>query len=207
MRRGRWIECWVERKTEGYRFALTESGQRDKWELLGIEPIDYDPADCHRALADGLKQWVQYERRGFLEWSQRLPAIVGREPRALAPDEHGELEYCLKNPRRAKLFYKNATDPGWLDWAEEHDLLQPLFSFEDDQEPLRDLALWFTEDPLGPKGKVALKIILKALRPVGEALSALASQQVLTRRPPSVPRGTTKKRACCSTSARMCSTI
>lgn len=160
------------------RFALTEIGQREKWQLLGIHPIDYDPVDHHRALADGLKQWVRYERRGFLDWGQRLPALVGREPRALAPDEQGELEFCLKNPKRARLFYQRATDPGWLAWAEERGRLQPLFSFEEDQESLRDLALWFTEDPLGPRGRMALQIALKPIRPVGRALAVLASQQV-----------------------------
>ncbi|MCP4661640.1 MAG: hypothetical protein GY856_40075, partial [bacterium] len=160
------------------RFALTESGQREKWELLGIGPIEYDAADDHRDLGEGLKQWVRYERRGFLDWSQRLSALVKREPRALAPDEQGELEFCLKNPKRGRIFYEHAKHPDWLKWAEEHGRLQPLFSFEGDQEQLRDLALWFTEDPLGSRGKVALQIALKTIRPVGGALSVLVSQQV-----------------------------
>ena len=160
------------------RFALTESGQREKWQLLGIQPIDYDPADNHRALGEGLSQWVSYERRGFLDWGQRLPSLVGREPRTLAPDEQGELEFCLRNPKRARLFYQHAKDPGWLTWAEQRGLLQPLFSFEGDQEQLRDLALWFTEDPLGSRGKVALQIALKPIRPISRVLAVLASQQV-----------------------------
>ena len=160
------------------RFALTETGQREKWQLLGIQPIDYDPADGHEALDKGLSQWVSYESRGFLDWGQRLPALVGREPRALAPDEQGELEFCLRNPKRARLFYQHAVDPAWLEWAEERGRLQRLFSFEGDQDPLQDLALWFTSDPLGPRGRVALQISLKAIRPVGRALAALASQQV-----------------------------
>ncbi|HEX3552047.1 MAG TPA: SIR2 family protein [Thermoanaerobaculia bacterium] len=160
------------------RFALTEIGQREKWKLLGIQPIDYDPADGHRALAEGLSQWVSFERRGFLDWGQRLPALVDREPRALAPDEQGELEFCLKNEKRARLFYQHATDPSWLEWAEACGRLQPLFSYEGNQESLRDLALWFTEDPLGLRGKVALQIALKRILPVGRALATLASQQV-----------------------------
>lgn len=160
------------------RFALTETGQREKWQLLGIQPIDYDPADGHRALGESLSQWVSYERRGYLDWGQRLPSLVGREPQALAPDEQGELEYCLMNPKRARLFYQHAKAPAWLEWAEERGRLQPLFSFEGDQEPLRDLALWFTDDPLGPHGKVALHIVLKGIHPVGRMLALLASQQV-----------------------------
>lgn len=162
------------------RFALTEIDQREKWELLGIQPIAYDPSDGHRALAEGLSQWVSYERRGFLDWGQRLPLLVGREPRALAPDEQGELEFCLKNEKRARLFYQHATDPGWLEWAETCGRLQPLFSFEGNQESLRDLALWFTEDPLGSRGKVALQIALKTISPVSGVLAALATQQVLS---------------------------
>ncbi len=160
------------------RFALTESGQREKWELLGIQPIEYDAAGDHRELAEGLEQWVRYERRGFLDWSQRLSALVERGPRALAPDEQGELAFCLRNPKRGRMLYEHAKHPDWLKWAEEHGRLQPLFSFEGDQEQLRDLALWFTEDPLGSRGKVALQIALKTIRPVGGALSVLASQQV-----------------------------
>ncbi len=151
------------------RFALTESGQREKWELLGIEPIDYDPTDDHRNLGEGLEQWVRCERRGSLDWSQRLRELLeGREPRALAPDELGEVEYCLKKSKRAKLFYQQAKHPDWLKWAEEHGWLQPLFSFEGDQELLRELAMWFTEDPLGPKGKVARARFLGGDRPRGE---------------------------------------
>jgi hypothetical protein len=160
------------------RFALTESGQREKWQLLGIQPIDYNSADNHRALGEGLSHWVSYERRGFLDWGNRLPSLVGREPRALTPDEQGELEFCLRNPKRARLFYQHAKDPGWLEWAEQRGLLQPLFSFEGDQDQLRDLALWFTEDPLGPRGKIALQIALRPIRPIGRILAVVASQQV-----------------------------
>ena len=160
------------------RFAVDQTGSRKKWSLLGIEPIEYDPADDHRALREGLSQWVSLQRRGFLDWSQRLPALVGREPRALAPDEQGELEFCLKNPRRAKLFYRHAKEPGWLKWAEEHGRLQPLFSLEGDQRQLWDLATWFTDDPLGERGKVALQIALGSTRPVGGALAIVACQQV-----------------------------
>jgi len=160
------------------RFALTKSGQRDKWELLGIVPIDYDPADDHKALSVSLSKWVSFEGRGFLDWGQRLPSLVGREPRALTPDEQGELEFCLRNPKRARLFYKHAKDPDWLEWAERRDLLKPLFSFEGIQEPLQDLARWFTEEPLGSRGKVALQIALKPVRPIGGKLAAQASEQV-----------------------------
>ena len=63
------------------RFALTETGQREKWQLLGIQPIDYAPADDHQALGEGLRQWASYERRGFLDWGQRRsllqPAVRG----------------------------------------------------------------------------------------------------------------------------------
>jgi hypothetical protein len=160
------------------RFALTETGQQEKWRLLGIQPIDYDPVDDHRALAEGLSQWASYERRGFLDWGQRLPAIVGRGSRALLPAEQGELEFCLKNPKRAKLFYQVAKDPSWLEWAEKNGRLQRLFSFEEDQESLRDLAYWFTEDPLGPCGQVALEIALKRVQPIGQMLAIQASWQV-----------------------------
>lgn len=160
------------------RFALTDTGKRDYWELLGIEPIEYNPSDDHLALAEGLRQWASLERRGFLDWSQRLRTLVGREPAALAPDEHGELEFCLKNPKRAKLFYEYAKDPGWLRWAEGRDRLQPLFSFEGDQESLRELAYWFCEEPLEGRGKVALQIALREIRPVGPALAVTASLQV-----------------------------
>lgn len=160
------------------RFAFSETGQREKWKLLGIQPIDYDPAENHRALGEGLEQWARFERRGFVDWGQRLSALVGREPQALAPDEQGELDYCLKNPKRAGLFFEHANDPSWLEWAEEHGRLKPLFSFDGDQESLRDLAFWFTRDPLGARGKVALQIALRRIRPVGRALAARASQQV-----------------------------
>jgi hypothetical protein len=160
------------------RYALAELGQRKKWELLGIQPIEYDPADNHRALAVGLGHWVSLQRRGFLDWSQRLPALVSREPRALAPDERGELEFCLRNPKRAKLFYRHATDPSWLRWAEETGRFQPLFSYESNSEELWDLAHWFTEEPLGERGKVALEIALASFRPASGVLAVVASQQV-----------------------------
>lgn len=162
------------------RFALTEMGQREKWELLGIHPIDYDPAGDHRALGDSLNQWVSYERRGFLDWGQRLPALADREPRALAPHERGELEFCLRNPKRARLFYRYAKHRDWLEWAEENGRLQPLFSFDGNQESLWDLAGWFTQEPLGSRGRAALKIALKEVRPIGRALAVVASQQVLS---------------------------
>lgn len=160
------------------RFALTETGKREHWELLGIEPIEYNPSDDHLALAEGLRQWASLERRGFLDWSQRLRTLVGREPAALAPDEHGELEFCLKNPKRAKLFYEYAKDPGWLRWAEGRDRLQVLFSPGGDQQHLWDLARWFLDDPLGSRGKLALKIALKETRTISPVLSHVVAKEV-----------------------------
>jgi len=160
------------------RFALTPLGEREKWQLLGIEPIEYDPADKHRALADGLRRWVTLERRGFLEWSRRLKDLVTRRPEMLAPDEKGELDFCLKHPKRINLFYKYARDSEWLRWAEERGLLDPLFSAHTDQEGLREIADWFAEDPLDERGEMALQIALGRFRMAGAVLADSVCRQV-----------------------------
>ena len=163
------------------RFGLTVAGEKEKWELLGIQAIEYDaPSDDHRALSEALRAWVRFRGRGFLEWSQRLKSLLKSEPEGLDPGGVGELEYCLRSEQRRHLFYTRATDPAWLDWAASKGLLAPLFSFEGDQERLRRLALWFTEDPLGPRGKAALRIASKTGCPVGNALAVMAAQQVLS---------------------------
>jgi SIR2-like domain len=162
------------------RFALTASGEREDWELLGIQAIEYDaPSGDHSALPQALFAWVNYRNRGALAWSQRLKAFLHGGPEGLDPATVGELEYCLRSENRRSLFFRRAKGSAWLEWVDKHGFLEPLFSVGGDQERLRDLARWFTDEPLGPRGKVALRIASKGGRLLGNALAAMAAHQVL----------------------------
>lgn len=160
------------------RFALTEQGQRDRWELLGIYPIEYDPVDHHRALAESLECWVRYARRGYLDWSSELARLLNREADSLLPEEEGEIGFCLRSPRRARIFYEQATHPSWLRWAQTRGRLDGLFSSEGEGDALQELARWLTRDPLGEWGQVALQIVLGSRRTVSRTLAFIAAQQV-----------------------------
>ena len=160
------------------RFALTEQGQREWWELLGIHPIEYDPTDHHRALAEGLECWVRYARRGYLDWSSELARLLTRDADSLLPEEEGEIGFCLRSPRRARIFYEQAIHPSWLRWAQARGWLDRLFSSEGEDDALQELAGWLTRDPLGERGKVALQIVLGSRRTVSRTLAFIAAQQV-----------------------------
>ncbi len=160
------------------RFALAPTGEREKWTLLGIEVLEYDPADGHRALPTSVARWATYARRGYLDWSQQLRRLVANPPEDMTPDAVGELDFCLRDPKRSRLFFAEARHSSWLEWVDRRGWLDPLFSLEGDSEGLRELALWFTEDPLGERGKVALQLALQPRRLSSRTLAVVATQQV-----------------------------
>jgi hypothetical protein len=160
------------------RFALTERGESDWWQLLGVSPIEYEDADDHVALRGALREWLELEGRGPLGHERKVRELLERSPEALTEqDEDYLLELCLPDPRLAQFFYRHADDPAWLGWTAKRSVLSPLFACGGgvEEEQLRIAAEWFTRKAIGPRGEVARELAQKERHLSGPLWLSIAS--------------------------------
>lgn len=161
------------------RYALTAREEQQEWKFLGIEPIEYTRGKDHEELCKGLQEWAVLERRGALDWDGRIRELVQSGPGLLSPSDERELEFVFHRTRLAHLFFRYATAPEWLEWAHSKNVFARLFDPRANEDDLRDLALWFSDDPLGVRGRVALRIALDQPRTINRTLAASVEHKVL----------------------------
>lgn len=160
--------------SERMRFALTPSGDPERWRFLGITPVEYDPADDHAALREGLKAWLDLEGRGPLSHERGIKELVGRSPQVLTEQEDDYLLFCLRDPRLAQFFYRHAHDSSWLNWAGKHSILLPLLDPNEHSADSAAAAEWLTLGPLSERGDVARQLIYKERRISPQLWNAIA---------------------------------
>jgi hypothetical protein len=143
------------------RFALASPGDRDRWQVLGITPIEYDDAHGHAALPEALSRWVMMEKKGALGHERSVQRLVEHPPETLSEEDQDYLlHFCLPDPKLAQFFYRHADHPAWLTWAARRSVLRPLFDAGDDtpELSLARAAQWFARDPLSARGEIAREI-------------------------------------------------
>jgi hypothetical protein len=143
---------------ESKRYALTLPGERDRWELLDVTPLEYEEADDHAALRKSLREWLDLEGQGALGHERKVRELVERPPEDLTePDEEYLLDFCWRDAKLAHFFYRYALDAGWLRWAAKHSLLAPMFDARNahEEEAHDFVAAWFAREPLSARGAVA----------------------------------------------------
>jgi hypothetical protein len=115
---------------EGPRFALTSESDndRDRWQLLGINPINYSQPseDDHSALDEGIRRLADLIRRGAVDWHREITAIAENPP-SLDMETEDLVEYALEDDTRTRFFTEASSDPKWIDWLDERECLTPLF--------------------------------------------------------------------------------
>lgn len=159
---------------ERMRFALTPSGDPERWQFLGVTPIEYDIADNHAALGDGLKAWFDLEGRGPLSHEREIQELVARSPQALTEQEEDYLLFCVRDDKLAQFFYRHATHPAWLTWASERSLISHLFD-PNHESPISTIAAhWFMQEALSERGDVARELVYRARRLSWQLWSAIA---------------------------------
>ncbi|MES1246016.1 MAG: SIR2 family protein [Acidobacteriota bacterium] len=148
---------------ERVRFALT-SDDPERWQFLGITPIQYDPADHHIAVREGLKAWLDLEGRGPLGHEREVHELVTRSPQALTEQEDDYLLFCVRDTTLAQFFFRHASDAAWLVWASDSSVLAEIFDPNGASSIAHQVAFWFMQEPLSERGDVARQLVYKAHR-------------------------------------------
>lgn len=130
------------------RFVFTAEASLSKWEFLRIHPVVYrlvEDENPHRALTDSVGRWVADLRSGLLDRAQRIRAIAELQP-PLEGEDADFIRRALEQVDTARVFFKHAKHPGWIDWLEKEGLIAAVFdpcAKVGDYE--RHLASWLTE--------------------------------------------------------------
>lgn len=129
------------------RFALTDDGNYEKWQVLGIEPIAYNSSgDCdHGALYEGVNKLVEYVRWRISDWQIRikeLEELVEKGLFSLGEEEEGILDQVLSDTTKVGFFVETASAPQWVKWLDDNKYLDSLFGNADLDEIDFQLANW-----------------------------------------------------------------
>jgi len=144
-------------KTKPTRYILTPFGGR-QWEYLGIEAIVYEADKTHSRLQEFSRVWAKESQLGVLERETQIQQIVLGEPTTLTKEDEDRLLYILRRPVWAQYFFRHAAAPGWLEWADSHEILNSLFGSPSPDHVVSDVSDWFCRDPLGERGFTAARI-------------------------------------------------
>jgi len=111
------------------RYALSVSGDEEKWSYRRVIPITYeltDQANHHSALADALATWATYAREGVLDTGERIQKLV----QAGIPTNTETADFLqmgVNEPETLRFFLRSASSVDWLDWLDERKILDKLF--------------------------------------------------------------------------------
>jgi len=142
------------------RAALTEAGDSNRWQFLGIEPLEYS-TDDHDQVRVVLEEWGRLRSLTALDHENELRQILARPIELLTPTESDRLLWTLRGTKHRHLFFNQATSAEWLDWGNSKALIAPIF---DASSTDLEVSNWFAEDPLSERGDVAIAILQRHSR-------------------------------------------
>ncbi len=129
------------------RFALiTDKAEKDKWWLLGIEPVAYPKSrgDNHQALNNGIGGLASYARRGVLDWQREIKEIAANPP-SLDHEAMDLIEDALSDDTTTRFFTDAASHVEWIDRLDKRKHLEALFCNGDFGERDMRLAQWLAD--------------------------------------------------------------
>ena len=139
--------------SETKRFALVKSdeddAERTKWELLGIQRIEYpkSPSDNHQGLYEALSGLAEFARRDSNAWKRDITDIA-KQPPTDDEEEMALIDYAFLDAELTGYFISADTPPEWIGWLGERDDIDGLFT-TDRKHTLDDrdvhLAHWLAE--------------------------------------------------------------
>ena len=131
------------------RFALAPDSERNKWRLLGIQLLPYDPdvnpSERHAALRETLEKWGDITQRDYTAHEREIGAIASRGP-DVDRESQDYLRRQVRDPVNVAFFCKAAQDPAWLRWLEDEPLFRGLFAPQAVRSDVsRALCQWFAK--------------------------------------------------------------
>ena len=136
-------------ESEKDRFALIgkTGSNTEHWRILEIEPISYPQTNKHDhgVLYEGIRRMAKYVIRDVFGWQREITAIAKKPP---PPDEETAdlIEDAFEDVTRTRFFTKAASDPKWIDWLDEREILNALFGDGMLSERDRALSWWLAEN-------------------------------------------------------------
>ena len=88
------------------RLVLTDKSERNKWDILGIEPIIFPKSDQddYRSLYEGIAKLSKYSTRGVLDWKNDITRIATNPP-SLDQEEMDLVENALSDSTHTRFFH------------------------------------------------------------------------------------------------------
>lgn len=119
----------------------------DKWSLLGLKPIPYNPKNQHHELWEGIRGWGQINNRKPTEHQNEIKRIISKDSE-LTQHENDFLRFCLNtNDSQASDFFQLASQPFWFTWAYNQGLLEALFKYDHELTSIdQQFINWFVKN-------------------------------------------------------------
>lgn len=150
------------------RYALTHEEDQSRWNTLGIQPIKYERAeddDQHTNLTRLISSWATSYAMSPTSRERSIQALVASPPGSDINAENRLLK-DFHDRDTVRYFVRHAKFPEWLEWAEERDLLNPLFQDQNENEEIvRWLANWIADNYVLDHHDKVLAIIAKSPAP------------------------------------------
>lgn len=149
------------------RLALVpEDTSIEKWQLRGIDLVTYpmpSPND-HSLLQQGVGRLADNERRGPLEWRERIGQLAEQAPPPDQPsfqEDADLIKHCFNDEAKTRFFVEKARHPEWPSWLDRHKILDPLFSEGKLGRSAQLLAAWLPEHYAAQHADICLILIGK----------------------------------------------
>ncbi|MCP3963606.1 MAG: hypothetical protein GY719_37700 [bacterium] len=144
-------------ETQRLRATIVEAGDADRWAFLGIKPLEY-PRGEHHEIQVALAQWMRLGSLSAQDHEAEVREIVARPRELLTPHENDQLLWIAHHENYRHFLFNQVNGPEWLDWADNNDLLAPLFAPASKD---RETVNWFAESPLTDRGDAAITVLHK----------------------------------------------
>jgi hypothetical protein len=127
----------------GTRYALGISSDREKWERLGIQLIEYPQASKsdHSALYEGLKKLADHCSASLASKRLRIHQLVQEVP-PHDPELEDYLQVAVREETTLRFFLEKAERPEWISWLERKGFLAQLFQVAPIDENARAIGWW-----------------------------------------------------------------
>ena len=115
------------------RYVLVSADENEetqrKWQVLGIQRIEYpkSPCDNHLGLQEAISGLADFTQRNSLEWKSCITEIAEQPP----PDDEEQrdlIDYAFLDAELTRHFTSAETPPEWIRWLGERDDINGLFN-------------------------------------------------------------------------------
>jgi SIR2-like domain/Domain of unknown function (DUF4020) len=171
------------------RYALTKVGQADRWNYLGITPLEYalteNAENKHCRLQEAVSKWAMVTNTGVLQTEEKIKCIV-EAPVPLDIEDRDYVESSLAELSTVRFFTRHAQRVDWLHWIEGKEPFTRLFGSKAPVTEIDwELAQWFARSFVCKYPDNALAVIRRKEQSITPILWTAIAASFHTEKPPS----------------------